>query len=313
MTKEVPLKNPWLVAVWPGMGQVAISAGFYLMSKLGMHGLAEYEANDLFDLDHVEVEGGLIKKMRRPRNRFYVWRDPKEKNDLIVFIGEAQPPLGRYPFCRKLIQFAQNHGVQRVFTFAAMASGMHPDDESRVFGAATNEANLGELRRLEIEILQEGNISGLNGVLLGVAAEANLPGVCLLGELPHYFAQLPYPKAALAVLNVFGSMSGLDVDLNELKEQAQAMDEHLRQVLEQLQKAAHSEMPEESEFEEAPYPEPRGNGQLSADDKVMLEKLFAQASEDRSKAFELKRELDRLNVFKLYEDRFLDLFKSKPN
>jgi hypothetical protein len=33
------------------------------------------------------------------------------------------------------------------------------------------------------------------------------------------------------------------------------------------------------------------------------------AAKDRSKAFELKQELDRLGVFKEYEDRFLDLFK----
>jgi hypothetical protein len=39
--------------------------------------------------------------------------------------------------------------------------------------------------------------------------------------------------------------------------------------------------------------------------------LFNQANQDRSKAFELKQELDRLGVFKDYEDRFLDLFK-KP-
>ena len=32
---------------------------------------------------------------------------------------------------------------------------------------------------------------------------------------------------------------------------------------------------------------------------------------DRSKAYELKRELDRLELYKDYEDRFLDLFK-KP-
>ena len=30
---------------------------------------------------------------------------------------------------------------------------------------------------------------------------------------------------------------------------------------------------------------------------------------DRAKAIELKQELDRLGVFKDYEDRFLDLFK----
>jgi hypothetical protein len=37
MPDELKLNQPWLVAVWPGMGHVAISAGYYLMAKLGMH------------------------------------------------------------------------------------------------------------------------------------------------------------------------------------------------------------------------------------------------------------------------------------
>jgi uncharacterized protein len=47
---------------------------------------------------------------------------------------------------------------------------------------------------------------------------------------------------------------------------------------------------------------------LSPEDEQRIERLFAQAAEDRSKAYELKRELDRLNVFDQYENRFLDLF-----
>ncbi len=42
MALEVKLNRPWLVAVWPGMGHVAISAGYYLVTKLGMHILAEF-------------------------------------------------------------------------------------------------------------------------------------------------------------------------------------------------------------------------------------------------------------------------------
>ncbi|MFN7171005.1 MAG: hypothetical protein ACK4NT_07210, partial [Candidatus Omnitrophota bacterium] len=47
----------------------------------------------------------------------------------------------------------------------------------------------------------------------------------------------------------------------------------------------------------------------SAQEKI--EKLFEEAKKDISKANELKKELDRWNVYKEYEDRFLDLFK-KP-
>ena len=61
--------------------------------------------------------------------------------------------------------------------------------------------------------------------------------------------------------------------------------------------------------EEGYSPEPMDEDRISREDERCIEELFDQARQDRSKAYELKRELDRLDVFKDYEDRFLDLFK----
>lgn len=309
MAQQVKLTHPWLVAVWPGMGNVALSAGFYLLAKLGMTLVAEYEASELFDVDHVEVKEGMIQLGRRPANRFFTWSDPKKKHDLVVFIGEAQPPLGKQHLCSKLIDAAKQFGVKRVFTFAAMATQMHPEHASRVFGAATDVETLEEMKRLELEILRDGHIGGLNGVLLGAAAEAGLHGGCLLGEMPHIFSQLPFPKASQAILEVFTTMTGIDLDFSELADQVKHMNDQLGELLSQVEKrfgeqqfAHEGPMPAESVDEE----------RLGAQDKRRLEELFAQAAQDRTKAFELKQELDRLGVFKDYENRFLDLFK-KPD
>jgi hypothetical protein len=57
--------------------------------------------------------------------------------------------------------------------------------------------------------------------------------------------------------------------------------------------------------------EPAEPERLAPTEERRLEDLFEQAARDRSRAFELKQELDRLGVFKDYEDLFLDLFK-KP-
>ena len=51
MANEGRLTKPWLVAAWPGMGHVAVSAGYYLMAKLGMHLLTEFPAQELFDVE----------------------------------------------------------------------------------------------------------------------------------------------------------------------------------------------------------------------------------------------------------------------
>jgi uncharacterized protein len=310
MADEIRLNKPWLIAVWPGMGHVAISAGYYLMAKLGMHRLAEFSAEELFDVGHVDVKGGLIRTGRLPQSRLFVCNDPERRRDLIVFIGEAQPPLGKYAFCRRLIESARQLGVERVFTFAAMATEMRPGDDSRVFGAATDQESLVELKRLQLEILEDGHIGGLNGVLLGVAGEKGLHGACLLGEMPHMFAQLPFPKASLAVLKAFTTIAGISIDYTEMVDQAKHMDQELEKLLAQTEANANAEP--QSPADEETFPQgPPGDEAIGVEDRDYIERLFDQAGRDRSNAYELKRELDRLAVYKEYEDRFLDLFK-KP-
>jgi proteasome assembly chaperone (PAC2) family protein len=309
VAESLKLNHPWLVAVWPGMGHVALNAGVYLLAKLGMTVIAEYESLELFDVDHVDVKAGIVQPGRRPRNRFFVWTDPARKHDLVVFLGEAQPPIGKYLFCRKLVEYARELGVERVFTFAAMATQMHPEHRSRVFGAATDAATLEELKRLELKILEDGNIGGLNGVLLGVAAEGGLHGGCFLGEIPHVFSQLPFPKASLAILESFTTMSGMVLDFTELAEQAQVVERQLGELLAQMERRlGRAEGTEEEGYGAESSEEER----LHSADKQRIEELFEGVAKDRSKAFELKQELDRLGVFKEYEDRFLDLFK-KPS
>lgn len=307
MTAEEKLHDPWLVAVWPGMGGVAITAGYYLMAKLGMHLLLEFPATEFFDVEQIEVKDGLILSQRLPRSRLFLWNDPKRQRDLIVFIGEAQPPARGGAFCRKLIEQAGNLGVRRVFTFAAMATAMRPKQESHVFGAAIDRATLEEFKQLDVRILENGNISGLNGVLLGMAAASGLPGGCLLGEIPHVFSQIPFPKAALAVLEFFSAMTGIELDFTELIEHSETVEQTLEDFLVRMEHAV-----EEAHAQPGHLPEPeaaQGGTRAGDADRQHIEFLFARAREDRSRAYELKQELDRIGLFSEFEDRFLDLFK----
>jgi len=85
------------------------------------------------------------------------------------------------------------------------------------------------------------------------------------------------------------------------------MEQQMEEILAQVEKAYPTQEPAE---EGGPHPEP-AEPRLGPGDRKRIEALFDQAAKDRSKAFELKQELDRLGVFKEYEDRFLDLFR-KP-
>ncbi len=306
--------RPWLVAVWPGMGQVALSAGYYLMSKLEMYEVGELAVTGVFDVDFAEVKNGLLQKTHRPRSRFFRWRAPEGQRDILVFIGEAQPPAGKYAFCQKVVEFAKQNNVERIFTFAAMATQMHPSHDSRVFAVATDPTTLQELDRPDVTLLEEGHIGGLNGILLVAAADEGLHGICLLGEMPHLFTSVPFPKGSLEVLRVFTDMANIQIDFTELAEQAESMEHTLAEILAKIERTleakARGEQPEEEqeEYLSSLY-ESEEEERLSAEDEQQIERLFDEAARDRSKAYELKRELDRLKVFADYEDRFLDLFK----
>lgn len=307
MQNEHPLNAPWLIAAWPGMGAVALSATYYLLAKLGMHLLVEFPAREFFDLERVEVKDGLILSGRLPRSRLFLWNDPQKNHDLIVFIGEAQPPSKGAAFCAQLIGQACQLGVERVFTFAALASPMRPEHESRIFAAAIDPDSLATFKKLKMLPLLEGQISGLNGVLLGVAADQGLRGGCLLGEMPHVFSQFPFPKASLAVLRAFTEMAGITLDFKELHNQSRQVEQGLEEFLRHLESSvlhpqASVNATDEPELKKTPP-------LLQPHDQQRLNELFAIARKDRSRAYELKRELDRLQVFHAYEDRFLDLFK----
>ena len=126
--------------------------------------------------------------------------------------------------------------------------------------------------------------------------------------MPHIFAQLPFPKASLAVLEVFTTIAGIKLDFTEMQSQVEATQQHLGQILSQVEQAIQQQSEragEEPEEEQYQVEEER----LSREDEAKVEQLFEQAKQDRSTAYELKRLLDQLDVFAEYEDRFLDLFK----
>jgi proteasome assembly chaperone (PAC2) family protein len=58
------LRDPWLVAVWPGMGQVALLAGGYLVQQLGAQPAAELSAKEFFEVTDVEVKNGVAAAAR---------------------------------------------------------------------------------------------------------------------------------------------------------------------------------------------------------------------------------------------------------
>jgi proteasome assembly chaperone (PAC2) family protein len=237
--------DPCLVAVWPGMGCVAEIAGAYLTQQLAAKPFAEIGPAPYFDLRQAHVKDGLLLPAGLPRSVFYGWRNPLGGRDVVILLGEAQPPVRAWAFCQEVVTFAQALGVQRLFTFSAVASPIDPRADPRVFAFASEPKLLSDVRRLGAEVFWDGEVTGLNAVLLSAAVERQMTGACLLGEFPYFASSIPNPKAAAAVLRMFACLAGVQFGLEEIEGEAKRIEPELCELHDRLKEAMGGSMPGE--------------------------------------------------------------------
>ncbi|UCE19085.1 MAG: PAC2 family protein [Gemmatimonadota bacterium] len=297
--QDIEVEDPVMIAGWPGMGNVALGAVNYLRRKIETVPFAEIETSQFFAPDAVIVKNGLAKLPQVPQNLFYYSLAPA----VIIFESNAQVSgADSIHFLKLILDFAQNFKVRRIYTGAAFPMPISHKEKPAVYGVANRKDLLNVIAKSHIEIMEGGQISGLNGLLLGYAEQRGIEAICLLATMPNYAISFPNPKASKAILSVLTRMLHVRIDMSELDAFSQEMDERMKAIEEKIREM----------FPTA------GKGERAADlDKkevpkyIMekIEKLFQEAKGNREKAYDLKEELDRWDLFKFYEDRFLDLFK----
>jgi proteasome assembly chaperone (PAC2) family protein len=224
------LKSPNLIAAWPGISNVATIVGTYLGRKLDFKDLVDINDSYFFDPIGITVRSNLIEDPQFPRSRFYYYKNKEGKKDLILFMGDDQPSSKSYELSNLVIDVAQRFQVSRIYTCAAALTRIHHTEQPRVLAATTSHAVAEDIKPHNLVMGGNLQISGLNGLLLGVAKERGLDGLCLLGEVPSYSSRMPNPIAALAIINVLTKMLDIEVDTLELVEQASAAKSRMKQV-----------------------------------------------------------------------------------
>jgi len=234
--KEPKLKRPSLVAAWPGIGNVALVAADYLKEKLGAEEFAEIDPLPFFELNGVIIEENLIQYPRFPQSKFYYWKRKEPGSDLIVFIGEAQPSTRGYEFANTILDLAQKFGVRQIYTFAAALIQQY-EEKPRVWATATDKQLLKKLEGQDLVLKGDFYVAGMNGLLLSVAKERGMKGVCLLGETPRYLGEVGNPAASQSVLEVLNKLLKIDIDMTEIELLAQ----QARQEIENIVKESRRE------------------------------------------------------------------------
>ncbi|MBN2483203.1 MAG: proteasome assembly chaperone family protein [Candidatus Omnitrophica bacterium] len=316
MVKEIlipKLKNPVFIIAWPGMGEVAYKSALFLKEALQFKMFAKLEAHEFFKPAAVVVDKGIIDLPTMPAGFFYYYKSPSKSRDILLFLGDAQPPLDKgEQLARSIIAYVKKYKVKLMLSFAAKPEPTDHKSPSHVWVTSTHKDMLEQFKKFPTKVLSEGQISGLNGIILGVAKQNKIKGVCLLGEIPFYTVQIENPKANIKILSVVDKFLNLKLDLAPLEERAKFIEEEIDKLIAYIKgDAPQGPLPLNEEDIDKIKKDLTAFTKLPQSGREKIEQLFNEASKDLSRASELKEELDRWSVYKEYEDRFLDLFKKQ--
>lgn len=293
---------PLMFAAWTGAGNVGILSIDYLRRKLNAHLFAQIDMSSFITPDSISVSGGVASFPATPQSVFYHHHNP----DIVIFESNAHVGgKNDVEVMKAILGLAQRLETPRIYTAAALPLSMSHSDPSKMLFAANNALLIPEFVELGLEPMPQGAISGLNGLMLGFAAKSGIDAVCLLSTIPAYAGTLTYPKGAVSVVGAIGELTQAQICMDELEAHAKSVEpmfDHIEGKLKDFYTGADTNLTEEST-------EPLDHQEVPEYIMERIEKLFESAAADRAKAGELKNELDKWNLYKFYENRFLDLFE----
>ena len=204
--------RPILIAALPDMGNVAGLCLNFLVKKINTKIFAEIYS---FWPPSVTYKKGIINYVQSS----YKFYENTEYN-IIFFTGDFNPsdPRRLYELCYEVLKIAEMFNVKILYSVGASLKPINTI-EKLVYGAVNKPEMFNLLDKLNLQILEdEGQITGFNGLILGIAQEFNLDGICLLGEIDN--PNVIQPKTSQAILKVLLKIINLSfIDLSELEEE----------------------------------------------------------------------------------------------
>lgn len=170
------LDKPIFVQGLPGFGNVGKIAAHLLIKFCGGKPFTELYSPSF--PDYVAISSKGITHL--PRYEFYA--APMEKNDFIIMTGDVQPSfddvVAHYSICDEVLDFVEKQGCSFIVTMGGVPI---IDEKTQVYVAATSSRLALEFMEKGAVIYSKGKIIGGTGLMLALAKERGLEGICLLG------------------------------------------------------------------------------------------------------------------------------------
>src|SRR5215210_1876326 len=193
-----------------------------------------------------------IDSLKSPTN------DQLSSKDLILLTGDSQPvvPGSEYVLSEQILDLITKFKISNIYSLASYVTGTFVNDP-KIYGTATNPEMVKSFRSFNISTLDNGNITGMNGLILGLGKLRGIEGICLLGETSGYVIDA---KASKNLLEIVNNVLGIHINMDEMNKRSKDT-EILIKNLEQQMMAKSGQFPQgvptEEQDEELMFPQNR--------------------------------------------------------
>ena len=225
---EVRAKDAIAVSGFPGMGLVGKTVADFLIKTLNARPVARIYSTK-FPAQLV-IRSNAIADL----NRVDIYFANHNGKPLFIVTSDTQPihDEDQHELSYRVAKYLANCGVRELIATAAFVTEVIVE-KRRVFVTGSDEQVMRKYIDAGAEPLNEGVVTGMNGVIVGWAAAFDIEAVCLLGETWRSIVELNYVDygAAKTIVDLIARVWNMKLETLELMQNSQRVEAEVRQLV----------------------------------------------------------------------------------
>lgn len=217
--KNCDIKGYTLIDAFPGVGLVGPMAGSYMIEKLKMKYIGYIESEEFPPI--AAIHNGT------PMFPARIYKEDNYK--LVVAMSEFVIPAGIvFKMSMEILAFVRKYGVSRMISISGMPS-VKPSDTAYV--TSPDQSALKKAAKAGLKTINEGVVAGVGAVLMTNSDQLNVESMNILVEVNPQVMDPKYAEIAIIGLN---KILGIDIDLEDLKQESKVVEAKMRDVLKKM-------------------------------------------------------------------------------
>lgn len=236
-SKKPELRNPVVVAAfagWNDAADAATTAVKFLIDSWKPTKFAEIEAEEFYVFTEtrptVSASRGKVRAITWPANHFYSFTNPKFDRDIILYLG-VEPQLKWKTFTSTFLDVCKRFNISEVLLLGAFLANIPHSMEVPVSGFSSSAEKMERLLEIDVHSSRYEGPTGMVGVLQDTFRRASIPVSSLWAAAPHYLAATPNIKVTAALLTYLNTFLSFDLDLSDIKSDAQRFEEQITMLV----------------------------------------------------------------------------------